>query len=210
MEMISDGLLIATAMTAGLYCLVLSRRLRRLTESGNSIGPQIEALDRALEGTRAALTETREGVSELRGSTKAAIAQLTRETARGGDMAEMIERGIDEAKKTMQRLYEAADRIEAHENRSGKANGAGAGAPDGSAADPGDGPGIGWTGVSAEPAGPSGGGDSTAGREVAVPEGRLVEPGPEPEPELEAVSVAPAETTSERGGSILKADRVVL
>ncbi|MEE8454716.1 MAG: hypothetical protein V3R90_08190, partial [Limibaculum sp.] len=90
MELIADGLLIATAMTAGLYCLVLSRRLRRLTDSGASIGPQIEALDRALGETRAALAETRKGVSELRGSTKAAIAQLARETARGGEMAELI------------------------------------------------------------------------------------------------------------------------
>ena len=48
MELIADGLLIATAMTAGLYCLVLSKRLRLLTDSGNGIGPQIEALDQAL------------------------------------------------------------------------------------------------------------------------------------------------------------------
>ena len=130
MELIADGLLIATAMTAGLYCLVLSRRLRQLTDSGNSIGPQIEALDRALGETRAALAETREGVSELRGSTKAVIAELARETARGEEMAELIGRGVGEAKATMQRLYEAGDRIEAHENRPAKANRAGEDIPD--------------------------------------------------------------------------------
>ena len=131
MDLIADGLLIATAMTAGLYCLVLSKRLRRLTDSGSAIGPQIEALDQALGDTRAALAETREGVSELRSSTKAVIAELTRETARGEDIAELIERGVGEAKATMQRLYEAADRIEAYENRPAKANHAGEGDPDG-------------------------------------------------------------------------------
>ncbi len=100
MELIADGLLIATAMTAGFYCLILSKRLRRLTDSGHNIGPQIEALDRALSETRAALAETREGVSEMRGSTKAAIAQLARETARGEEMAELIGRGVEEANPT--------------------------------------------------------------------------------------------------------------
>jgi len=224
MELIADGLLIATAMTAGLYCLVLSRRLRRLTDSGASIGPQIEALDRALGETRAALAETRKGVSELRGSTKAAIAQLARETARGGEMAELIERGVGEAKATMQRLYEAADRIEAYENRPAKANHAGEGDPDGPPPDGpsdagageaapvtevqpgvGDRPPIDRTGDSAEPAGLSGEADSAAGLEVALPEGRLVEP-----EVAEAASAAPAEIASERTGSVLKAERVML
>lgn len=223
MELIADGLLIATAMTAGLYCLVLSRRLRRLTDSGASIGPQIEALDRALGETRAALAETRKGVSELRGSTKAAIAQLARETARGGEMAELIERGVGEAKATMQRLYEAADRIEAYENRPAKANHAGEGDPDGPPDGPsdagaredapvteaqpgvGDRPPIDRTDDSAEPAGLSGEADSAAGLKVALPEGRLVEP-----EAAEAASAASAEIASERTGSVLKAERVML
>lgn len=223
MELIADGLLIATAMTAGLYCLVLSRRLRRLTDSGASIGPQIEALDRALGETRAALAETRKGVSELRGSTKAAIAQLARETARGGEMAELIERGVGEAKATMQRLYEAADRIEAYENRPAKANHAGEGDPDGPPDGPsdagaredapvteaqpgvGDRPPIARTDDSAEPAGLSGEADSAAALKVALPAGRLVEP-----EAAEAASAASAEIASERTGSVLKAERVML
>ena len=127
MELIADGLLIATAMTAGLYCLVLSRRLGRLSECGNGIGPQIDALDRALSETRAALTETREGMSELRDAAKAASTQLARETERGEEMVQRIERGVGEAKATMQRLYEVNDRIEAHENRPAKASSARAG-----------------------------------------------------------------------------------
>ena len=230
MELIADGLLIATAMTAGLYCLVLSRRLRRLTDSGNSIGPQIEALDRALGDTRAALAETREGVSELRGSTKAAITQLARETARGGEMAELIGRGVEEAKATMQRLYEATDRIEAYENRSAKESHAGEGGPDDPPTDPptdqgdagagedaedapvtgappgaGDRPPMDWSGDGAEPADLSGEAGRATGPKVALPEGRLVEP-----EAPETTVAAPAETFGERTGSVLKAERVML
>ena len=223
MELIADGLRIATAMTAGLYCLVLSRRLRRLTDSGNSIGPQIEALDRALEDTRAALAETREGVSELRGSAKAAAAQLARETARGEKMADLIERGVEEAKATMQRLYDATDLIEAYENRPAQANDAGEGDPDGppdgdsdvgageaapeieEQPDAGDRPSADGTDDSAEPAGLPGEGDSADGPEAGLPEGRLV--GPEA---AETTLAAPAESAGERTSSVLKAERVML
>ncbi|MHA1530317.1 MAG: hypothetical protein ACTSVG_14950 [Alphaproteobacteria bacterium] len=223
MELIADGLLIATAMTAGLYCLVLSRRLRRLTDSGNSIGPQIEALDRALGDTRAALAETREGVLELRSSTKTAFDELTRETARGKETADLIERGVEEAKATLQRLYEAADRIEAYENRPKQANHAGAGSPaapldEGSDAgagegapviepppDAGDDPAVGGADDNAESAGSSGGAGSEDGPKVALPEGRLVKP-----EAVEAAPVASVETAGERTGTVLKAERVML
>ena len=117
MELIADGLLIATALTAGLYCLVLSRRLRNLTDSGEGIGAQIAALDRALAETRAALAETREGVSELRGSAKVSLSELARETVLAADLVERIEEAASRAEVTMQRLYQAAERVEAHEAR---------------------------------------------------------------------------------------------
>lgn len=221
MELIADGLLIATAMTAGLYCLVLSKRLRLLTDSGNGIGPQIEALDQALGDTRAALAETREGVSELRLSTKAAIAQLARETARGEEMAELIERGVEEAKATMQRLYEAGDRIEAHENRPANVDRAGEDNPDGHSdagagedapvieaqPDASDHPPLDRTDDGVEPADVSGAADSAIGPEAALPEGRLVE---SKAVEAEAAPAASPGTASERTGSVLKAERVVL
>lgn len=215
MELIADGLLIATAMTAGLYCLVLSRRLRRLTESGNGIGPQIEALDRALGDTRSALSETREGMSELRGSAKMATAQLAREIARGEELADKIGRGVEEAKATMQRLYEAGNRIEAHENRLGRENhdgednpddqgeaGAGEGAS-GIEARPavGEHPAVDFTDLDVETAGESGAEDSATGPKVALPEGEIIQP-----EDVEAVSG----TASESASSVLKAERVVL
>ncbi len=219
MELIADGLLIATAMTAGLYCLVLSKRLRRLTESGNGIGPQIEALDQAMGDTRSALAETRDGVSEVRLSTKAAIAQLARETARGEEMAELIERGIEQAKATMQRLYEAGDRIEAHDNQPENADNTGDGDPDeqneaGAAVDApvieakpvaSDDPPLDRTDDDAEPADLSGAADSATGPKVVLPEGKVVESAA-----VEAEPVASPGASGERTGSVLKAERVVL
>ena len=66
MQLVADGLLIATALAAAVYCLVLSRRLRRLTDAEAGIGGQIKALNAALEETRAGLAETRRGVAEAR------------------------------------------------------------------------------------------------------------------------------------------------
>ena len=214
MELLADGLLIATAMTAGLYCLVLSRRLQRLTESGNGIGPQIEALDRALGDTRAALSETRETVSELRGSAKTAAAQLAREIARGEDLAELIGRGVDEAKATMQRLYEAGDRIEAHENRPRRQNRDGEDPPgDHGDADAGEGaprieaepadsdhPAVDFTDENVDSADDSGAPDSPTGPKVILPEGENVQPEAAESPGAAGLSTAP----------VLKAERVVL
>ena len=227
MELIADGLLIVTAMTAGLYCLVLSRRLRRLTDSGNSIGPQIEALDRALDETRAALAETRDGVSELRSSTRATIDRLARETERGGEMAELIESGVGEAKATMQRLYEAADRIEAIESRTAAANHGGDGHPDeisteSAVADApvteartgaGDDPPVERRDENAGTAGEGEDGGPAAGLSDDLPAGKLVGPGGSedaPEDVPKDAPVAPGETAGERTGSVLKAERVMM
>ena len=115
MNLITDGLLMATAMIAGIYCLVLSRRLRRLTDSSSGIGSQIAALDRALAETRGALTETREGVSEMRASARAAIAELKRRTGSAEEAAGALAEATGKAETALQRLYEAHERVEALE-----------------------------------------------------------------------------------------------
>jgi hypothetical protein len=216
MELIADGLLIATAMTAGLYCLVLSRRLGRLSESGNGIGPQIDALDQALTETRAALTEAREGMSELRNSAKTTIAQLTRETERGDEMAHRIERGLGEAKATLQRLYEVNDRIEGHESGPAGAAPAGADNPGGDAGA--------WAGEDRPEigAGPDADENPSVDLEdqgdpaaiVVVESGNRA--GPKvvlPGGGIETSAAPPAaagENPKEQAGSVLKAERVML
>ncbi len=59
MSLIADGLMIVAGLTAGLYCMVLSRRLRRLSDSGQGIGAQIKALSEAIAETRTAVGEAR-------------------------------------------------------------------------------------------------------------------------------------------------------
>ena len=81
MDLIADGLLIATALTAALYCLVLSRRLRRLTDAQSGVGAQIGELSKALEETRSAVSEARRTLSESRASARNARDALAQEVS---------------------------------------------------------------------------------------------------------------------------------
>ncbi len=104
MDLIADGLLIATALTAALYCHVLSRRLRRLSDAEAGIGAQIASLDKALEETRTGLAETRRGVAEARAALRNArdalsseLAAARAETASLAEAREALRGAIDHA-----------------------------------------------------------------------------------------------------------------
>lgn len=79
MNLIADGLLIATALTAAIYCVVLSRRLRNLTDAQSGVAAQIKSLNNVLEDTKGALVETRRGMSQARGAAQSAREGLMRE-----------------------------------------------------------------------------------------------------------------------------------
>jgi Domain of unknown function (DUF6468) len=70
MDLITDGLLAAGAVFAGLYCFVLARRVRALTDLDTGIGGAITTLNRQLAQAEAALaaakTASAEGRDELR------------------------------------------------------------------------------------------------------------------------------------------------
>ena len=91
MQFVADGLLIATALAAAVYCLVLSRRLRRLTDAEEGIGAQIKALNAALDETRSGLAETRRSVAEaraaLRNESQAASAEVRAAKAERASLA---------------------------------------------------------------------------------------------------------------------------
>ena len=93
MSLIADGLLIATCLTAALYCFILSRRLKKLTSTEDGIGQQILQLNGALE-------ETRTAVKDIRGTAKAASDRLSREVQNARRSAQEL-----------QRLTEAAQQI---------------------------------------------------------------------------------------------------
>lgn len=73
MEVITNGLLIAATLFAGLYCWILARRVRRLQSLDSGLGAAIVTLTRQIELARATLEEARSGARETRQD----LAQLT-------------------------------------------------------------------------------------------------------------------------------------
>lgn len=111
MELIADGLLLATGLAAGLYCMVLSRRLRRLGDADEGLGPQIAALDRAILETRSALSETQERLDALKSQSQSAGERLTRDLARAKRLNDELAEATSGAERTLEKLYSAEERI---------------------------------------------------------------------------------------------------
>lgn len=72
MELIADILLVAGALGAGLYCFVLSRRLKRFTDLEQGVGgavavlsTQAEELRKSLDSARAASDQSGDDLKEL-------------------------------------------------------------------------------------------------------------------------------------------------
>lgn len=102
MSIITDGLLIATCLTAALYCIVLSRRLARFSDTKSGIGEQIAHLNAILEETRTTIKETQSGA-------KSVSDRLSRDLAgskkASHDLAALIER----AESALDRALELQD-----------------------------------------------------------------------------------------------------
>lgn len=69
MELISDGVLIIAATVAGLYCLVLSRRLHSLTQLESGLG-------KAITGMSDQVDELKEALSNAKTSTEGSARAL--------------------------------------------------------------------------------------------------------------------------------------
>ncbi len=76
MELIADGILILAATAAGLYCLVLSRRLRSLSQLDGGLGEAISSMSARVDEMNAALstakTSTEQSANQLRIQSEAA------------------------------------------------------------------------------------------------------------------------------------------
>jgi len=109
MALIADGLLIATCFTTAIYCFVLSRRLRRLSNTEVGIGRQIKALNKALEETRGAL-------GEIRTTAGGASERLARDVAtahrQATQLARLIAKSAEHQAEQPVRGYPAAQREE--------------------------------------------------------------------------------------------------
>lgn len=65
MELIADGLLIAGALVAALYCWILARRLSALKSMDKGLGGAIAGLSARVEQTRASLADTKASTSDI-------------------------------------------------------------------------------------------------------------------------------------------------
>ena len=75
MDLIADGLLILAALVASLYCWVLSRRLRRLTQLDKGLGAAISSLSEQVEEMQTALAQSKESIE----ARTTLLANLTKE-----------------------------------------------------------------------------------------------------------------------------------
>ena len=84
MELLADGLLIFAALTAGVYCIVLARRLSSLKKMDSGLGGAIAGLSERVEITRASL-------AEMKSATETLTVKLEALTKRGEIAAARLE-----------------------------------------------------------------------------------------------------------------------
>lgn len=94
MELIADGVLILAATVAGLYCLVLSRRLHSLSQMESGVG-------KAITGMSAQVDEMKDALSKAKSSTELSAKTL-------GDQVKAAEK----AAKTLEALMKTASEFE--------------------------------------------------------------------------------------------------
>ena len=83
MELIADILLIAGALGAGLYCVVLSKRLNRFTDLEKGVGgaiavlsSQVDDMTKALEHARTATSNSAESLDSMTGRAEGVAQRL--------------------------------------------------------------------------------------------------------------------------------------
>ncbi|MEO0912205.1 MAG: hypothetical protein AAFY59_04345 [Pseudomonadota bacterium] len=94
MELIADGLLIAAAGTAALYCWVLSRRLTALNDLDKGLGGAIASLSAQVDETRASLAAAKSATRDQ----SREMQDLTRRAEAAAAKLEMILAAVQERK----------------------------------------------------------------------------------------------------------------
>ena len=103
MAIITDGLLIATCLTAAMYCVVLSRRLARFSDTKTGIGQQISQLNEILEETRTTIKESHSGA-------RAVSERLSRDLATARKASQDLSNLIERAETVLDRAIELQSR----------------------------------------------------------------------------------------------------
>ncbi|MEM9010056.1 MAG: hypothetical protein AAGE18_02435 [Pseudomonadota bacterium] len=94
MELIADGLLIVAAAVAGIYCLVLSRRVRGLRDLDSGVGGAIARLSHQVGELQTTLESAKRSSSDSAETLRAA-------TERAEAMADRLERLMAERETTI-------------------------------------------------------------------------------------------------------------
>lgn len=103
MAIITDGLLIATCLTAAIYCVVLSRRLARFSDTKTGIGQQISQLNEILEETRTTIKESHSGARSV-------SERLSRDLAAARKASQDLSALIERAETVLDRAIELQSR----------------------------------------------------------------------------------------------------
>ena len=103
MAIITDGLLIATCLTAAIYCVVLSRRLARFSDTKTGIGQQISQLNEILEETRTTIKESHTGARSV-------SERLSRDLAAARKASQDLSALIERAETVLDRAIELQSR----------------------------------------------------------------------------------------------------
>lgn len=92
MELIADGVLILAATVAGLYCLVLSRRLHSLTQMESGLGKAITSMSTQVD-------EMQDALAKAKASTEDRAVALSAQLAVAEEVAQRLERLLEDAEK---------------------------------------------------------------------------------------------------------------
>lgn len=126
MELVIDFLLLAASGTAGLFCWVLSRKLKAITSAEAGLGAGIAALSNSAEDMKKAVAETKSSADEtaariegLLGEADAKAAHLQGLIAELGDIGESLTGRVEGATRKyldtlapfLDEANEAADRL---------------------------------------------------------------------------------------------------
>lgn len=92
MELIADGVLILAATVAGLYCMVLSRRLSSLTQMESGLGKAITSMS-------AQVDEMQNALSKAKSSTQERATALSAQLVAAEEVAQRLERLLKAAEE---------------------------------------------------------------------------------------------------------------
>lgn len=119
MELIADILLLAAAVGAGLYCIVLSRRLRKFSDLEKGVGgaialmsTQVDDMSKTLRGAQASATDSTARLDKLTMRAEEAANRLELLVASMHDLPDMsnvVEKTRNTPRKEQPDLAPAAD-----------------------------------------------------------------------------------------------------